>query len=305
MSDRLPDFLIIGAAKAGTTTLFRDLATHPDVFFPLHKEPHNLVEPSVMTDVGRAAYAKLFREARDNQMIAEASTGYTKLPRYQGVPERAKALLGPDLKVIYLVREPVSRTVSHHRHLYHDQRIAADLNQVLLSDDVLDRELIEIGRYATQIRPWIETLGADQVRVVQFERYIEQRREAVVALQEFVGLTPEPDRVDEASAFNVTQNRRYARGPIGKAITAVTSAGVWKHRVRGWVPDAVVAAGKRVLFRPPRPEPPALNAASVDRLIATFQPEAEALAGIMGVSGPLWDFEKVRLRHLPSPTSSN
>jgi len=294
MSQRLPDFLIIGAAKAGTTTLFRDLQSHPGVFFPLHKEPHALVKDQVLTDAGRAAYAKLFAGARHDQKIAEASTGYTKRPRYQGVPERARQLLGADLKVFYLVREPISRTISHHRHLYHDGRIAADINQVLRSDELDCRELIEIGKYAAQIQPWIDTLGRDQVSIVQFDSYMKHRRDTIESLQRVIGLEPRPDLVNIESAYNVTADRRYARGVVGSRIARITRSGTWKHKLRGLVPDGMVNAGKRLLFKPPLPEPPAMTSETMEMLMTIFKPDAERLAEIMGRPKPLWDFEKVK-----------
>jgi len=85
---------------------------------------------------------------------------------------RTERLLGTNLKVIYIVREPVARTFSHHRHLYHDGRIAADINQVLRSTELDCRELIEIGRYAAQIQPWLDVFGTEHVRIVQFEQYM-------------------------------------------------------------------------------------------------------------------------------------
>ena len=77
---RLPGFLIIGAMKAGTTTLYHDLLTNPQVFFPLDKEPGNLASHDVLGEDGRGRYASIFKTARPDQICGEASTTYTKLP---------------------------------------------------------------------------------------------------------------------------------------------------------------------------------------------------------------------------------
>ena len=96
----LPHFLIIGGMKCGSTTLYRDLLTHPRVFFPIDKEPCNLCDDRVLTDAGRAEYEALFKRARPDQLCAEASTDYTKLPDRPGVAARALRVLGPELKLI-------------------------------------------------------------------------------------------------------------------------------------------------------------------------------------------------------------
>ena len=86
---RLPDFLIIGGMKCGSTTLFRDLDTSPAVSFPAHKEPHNLLDDAVLSGEGKAKYAGLYKHARPDQRLGDASTGYTKLPTNLR-PQRSK-----------------------------------------------------------------------------------------------------------------------------------------------------------------------------------------------------------------------
>ena len=112
----LPGFLVVGAMKAGTTSLYRDLPTNPSVFMPIDKEPNNLLSDDVRTPQGLDDYARHFQRAGADQLCGEASTAYTMLPRHTGVPERALEVLGPDCRIIYLVREPVARIVSHHQH---------------------------------------------------------------------------------------------------------------------------------------------------------------------------------------------
>src|SRR5262245_34426917 len=90
VSGSFPDFLIVGAMKAGTTSLHRDLNLHPQIFLPEEKEPEGLCHDRVLSARGRRRYARLFRPSRAGQMRGEASTAYTKLPEWQGVPARAR-----------------------------------------------------------------------------------------------------------------------------------------------------------------------------------------------------------------------
>ena len=98
--------------KAGTTTLYRDLYDHPEVFLPEEKEPDSLAYDDVLTTEGTRTYRGMFAGANDGQLIGEASTSYSKAPFFGDVPSRALRLCGSDLKIIYVVREPFERMVS-------------------------------------------------------------------------------------------------------------------------------------------------------------------------------------------------
>ena len=163
---RLPDFLIIGAMKAGTTTLYGDLMTNSQVFMPDDKEPHCLVREDVLRHRGQRYYAGLFKAARSDQICGEASTGYSKASRFPGVALRAKQVLRHDLKLIYLVREPVARAISHHHNEIHNPTVPTDINEAIR----VHAPLIEFGMYTMQLKPWLETFGREQLHIVQFEQ---------------------------------------------------------------------------------------------------------------------------------------
>ena len=168
---RLPDFLIIGAMKSGTTTLYRDLMTNPAIFFPFDKEPAHLTKDGVLTPEGRLQYAELFEKAGDDQICGEASTLSTQLPQYPGVPRRARELLGDRAKLIYLIRNPVERTISHHRHTASRGIMPTAL------DDALDSnpELLSYSQYAMQAKAWLKHFDREQLSFVVFEEFIRDR----------------------------------------------------------------------------------------------------------------------------------
>ena len=107
---RLPTFLVIGAPKAGTTSLHDHLRGHPDVFMPTRKEPDFFFRDAAWRE-GIASYARLFRRAGSVTAVGETSTSYSRYPHVPDVPERI-ALVVPDARLIYLVRHPVERMVS-------------------------------------------------------------------------------------------------------------------------------------------------------------------------------------------------
>lgn len=205
-----PDFLIVGAQKAGTTTLYRDLQLHPNVFLPEEKEP-NVLSRLDDDDEIRARFEALFKPALPGQVRGEASTSYTKLPTYQGVPEKALRLLGPELKIIYITRDPIDRIVSHYQHSHHLHKIEEDFETALK----VHRELLDFTRYSAQIAPWVEAFGAANVLQLKLEDYSAARDTNVRTVLEFLGLDPalQPP-IDTETKFNSKADPRYIANPI-------------------------------------------------------------------------------------------
>jgi len=285
---RLPDFLIIGAMKSGTTTLFRDLESHPGIFMPEDKEPHALVDDEVLTEAGRARYAKLFRPAGADQLAGEASTGYSKLPWQTGVVERARKLLRPDLRVIYIVRDPVARIASHHYHNFAGAMAGADLGQEL------DRtpQLIGYTRYATQIEPWLRAYGPELVRVIRFESYVADRAGEHRALIGWMGLDPGRCAVDPTARHNAGESRR-----VPSRLRPLLKSKLYREIGRRTLPRGLKRAAQRTLLSkaPPRPAPPSPEV--VDRILDALWPEMEKLSELLGLSEPMWDRDALRRQH--------
>ena len=181
---RLPDFLIIGAMKSGTSGLFLDLCLHPNIFLPDDKEPGALASDSVLEPAGREKYAQLYRTARADQLVCDASTTYTKLPDVTDVATWAAKVLGDDFRVIYIVRDPVDRIISHHHHEVIEGKVDADIDRVVREDP----RFVNYSRYAYQLQPWIDAIGLDRVKIVRFETYKKNRQETIAELCEFLGL---------------------------------------------------------------------------------------------------------------------
>jgi hypothetical protein len=111
--EREPNFFIVGAARAGTTSLWHWLRQHPDVYMPREKEPHFFCQANrpPWAAATEDAYLKLFAGARRETAIGEASTGYL------GTPDAATAIRTryPDARIVIALREPVERVHSLYR----------------------------------------------------------------------------------------------------------------------------------------------------------------------------------------------
>jgi hypothetical protein len=110
----LPDFIIIGAAKSGTTSLHQYLHRHPQVFMSKLKEPEFFSDNSVFAK-GISWYSSLFEDAQESQVCGESSTTYSRWPHTADAASRIAQTL-PDVKLIYIMRHPVDRAYSHYAH---------------------------------------------------------------------------------------------------------------------------------------------------------------------------------------------
>lgn len=293
---RLPDFLIIGAMKAGSTTLFRDLEVNPACFFSLDKEPHNLIHESVLTPEGRSAYGALFEKARPDQVCAEASTGYTKRPLHEGVAGRARSVLGDGLRLIYLVREPVSRTLSHHYHAltYGETNLPVDEAVRTLPD------LVNFSRYAWQLEPWLAEFPRSQILILRFETYTRERKRTIEEVSRFLGIPPRPDLVDEEAVYNKGDQRPIHRG----LWTSIYRSPLYRNGLRAIIPRRARDLFRRLVLPkgPERPNPPA--PATVDYILEQVREDCDRLRALMGLEVPVWELDKVRQKYAPGPGGS-
>ena len=244
---KLPRFLIIGAMKSGTTTLYSDLKQHPGVFMPDDKEPSVFCDDAILTDAGLARYAGYFDLAKPGQLIGEASTAYTKLPKYPGVPERARRVLGPDIKLIYIVRDPVKRVISHHHHIYHEGiadpsvRTDADINKAVYQTG----ELLDFSRYAMQAAPWIEAFGRENLKLVIFEEMVADRQKVADEVWAFLGLEPGVTLADPERAVNQSQGKLY-HSHLSKL---VCHSWLYRSLIRPWLSTGFRSRFQRMLTR--------------------------------------------------------
>jgi hypothetical protein len=197
---RLPDFVIVGAQKAGTSSLYARLAAHPGVRPALRKEVHYFDRwPQPSLDWYRAHFP-LDARHRAAWITGEASPSYLVHP---AVPERMRGVL-PDVRLVAILRDPAARAVSGYHHAVRfgfesrpidvalDPRHAdtVPVGEVACYDDpgspVRRRGYLERGRYAEQLERWFRVFARDRVLVVESS---ELRDAAGVSrVHEFLGL---------------------------------------------------------------------------------------------------------------------
>lgn len=200
------DFIIPGFSKCGTTSLCYLLNQHPDIFLPL-KEADFFGSPGYYHhwDV----YESMFSGAKDSQLIGENSSRYTSFKCEQLACEQIREHF-PDVKLIFLARDPVSRIESsfremHHRGPEYGFNTPYDLYQAL---EELP-SIVEDARYWHKLSLYRKKFPDEQIKVVFLEDLQARQEESLGACFSFLGVDPDV-RIDSAEArLNSAETKLY------------------------------------------------------------------------------------------------
>ena len=169
----LPNFVIIGAAKAGTTSLFHYVSSHPQAFMPPRKELSFFCEEFNWRR-GIEWYERQFGGGGAAVALGEASPRYTVFPLYRGVPERMSHLI-PEARLIYLVRHPIERMQSQ----YLDSVIHGQERRFVEEALSADPFYLTSSKYALQIEQYLPYFPRSRILVIRSD---DMRRERVRTL---------------------------------------------------------------------------------------------------------------------------
>lgn len=174
----LPDFLVLGAQKAGSTWIYDCLKQHPDVFMPkkvelLYFNRCNYLDPDL-----RAAYEANFDEAKGYKRVGEKTPGYfwstdrarsasqPPLAHNPDIPAAVREVLGEDVDFIVSLRHPVWRAISAFGHHVKRNRIHP---QKHLRDMVDKLGIVDIGFYGAHLDCWLSQTPRERMEVLIFE----------------------------------------------------------------------------------------------------------------------------------------
>lgn len=200
----LPNFLIVGAQKAGTTALYYALSKHPQVFMSAVKEPAYFVaEDALRNAVGPGdeashvvtsldAYEELFAGSGSADARGESSTSYLYDP---DAPQRIKDQL-PDVKLIAILRNPVDRAYSNFLHLVRDGREPVhDFRAALAREEQrraegwsLSWRYLDKGYYGAQVERYLAQFGPEQFRCYLYEDYNDDPDATIGDIYRFLGV---------------------------------------------------------------------------------------------------------------------
>lgn len=305
----LPNLFVVGAMKAGTTTLYRYLAGHPDVFMSPIKEPNYFSGEGEMDRVAplhgaasagldayldgpmaerhmayvpdRGRYLRLFRDAGRQPWRGEASPSYL----FSAVAPGAVREASPGARVVILLREPLDRALSHYRMDLGEGLVRAPFARAVREDRraegmgyPTESLYLAMGMYARQVRRWMDAFPG-RVRVYLFDDLRADPRALTDDLAGFLGVDPAGFRAG-------ARHENRAMAPRWVALNWLLHHSGAKTLVSRVTPRPVLSAGKRLWYRDPGgvEVPPALAA----ELRAVFAPDVAELAGLIGRDLARW-----------------
>jgi hypothetical protein len=305
---RFPNLFIVGAMKAGTSSLHEYLHQHPDIFMSRFKEPQYFAphrtryglwgQGNPLPEPGIDWYLRLFAQAQDVQYAGESSVSYTAR---HWVPDCEQRLwqFNPQARIIYLMRDPVERALSHYWHFVAAGReTLPPLAAVRRRDDYLAR-----SDYAYQIEPYLRRFGEDQVYLLTTEELERRPQQTLAALFRWLGVADDVP-IDTRQRHNVTPARlRQARRLAGPLVDALQG---W--RWQQWGPRLPAALRRGIEWLAYREvDRAAVETASAEAYLRQrLWPRVEALRRLSGRDYPLWTtlFADTP-RHVESPLESH
>jgi hypothetical protein len=271
---RWPNLFVVGAAKAGTTSLWRYLDRHPEIHMSPDKEPGFFTRPSSIASAERRrAYLDLWSQAGEEKLRGEASPSYLAGKDV----ELAIKQVAPDARIVISLREPIDRTHSSYLSLVNDGVERRSFRQAV-EDDLAGRRIpdcpvyVKPRLYARGIRRYRRAFRGN-VHILFFEELASQPAVVMRELYQFLGV--DPAVADQFEARPKAHNQFKA--PRNKVVARALRA---RRLARALVPiplrDRVFAA---TMKSAPKPAP---DAESVALLRAAYGPDVLAVRRLLG-----------------------
>jgi hypothetical protein len=273
----LPNLVVIGGAKCGTTSLHAYLGLHPQIFMSRQKEVQFFTKHF---EKGVAWYAAHFRAGREHPVRGEASPQYTCYPRITDVPERLHAVV-PDAKLVYLVRDPFARLRSHVVFMASGRQVAS---MDALLDPFETNPYVAQSRQAWQLERYLAVYPPERILVLAAEDLRDARRATLAAVFRFLEVeafdSPEYD-----AELNATEVARREGGVASRLIHAAAAL-----RPGRFVPARYgLPIRNRALRLFSRPvAPPAMSQALESRLRDLFAADTARLRRLTGLPLDGW-----------------
>ena len=288
--DIRPNFFIVGAPKAGTSSLYAYLKAIPGVFMSDLKEPNYFSRVSIPDEHpvrpvrDPQAYLRLFEGAGNARIVGEAS------PTYLADPDAPRLIreFSPDAKILISLRDPVERAYSHYLMMRNNSTASGSfLEEIQRGLRLQDQKHIallrpDVGLYYGQVRRYRETFSAAQLQVIVFEEFMADVRNTVQRVIGFLGIDHDLERLDAP----VYRQFAEARGPLvrylfGNRTIARASELLVSPQLRKWV---------REKFLVRKVAKPAMEQDAREFLTDYYREDVRALAGLLGRELPWRNF---------------
>lgn len=212
---RLPDFLIVGSMKAGTTSLHHWLMQSEQI--SMKSSETHFFNRDYRYEKGIEEYKRLLPVSSHCSLVGDDTPGYSYLPE---VPARIRSMV-PEVKVLWILRDPLERAISHYWHAARHGNENLPIDQAFLSDingntKSIWRQYLYRSCYRVQIERFMEYFDRSQIHFVDFRSFINSDREEVNKVTNFLGINPIYSDVPHSN-----EARFYPRSSVNKALSSI------------------------------------------------------------------------------------
>ena len=312
-TSRIPNFFIVGKPKAGTTALHYLLAQHPDIFMSSFKEPHHFHLEHVQAGVDRKRgmsglaykdrdkYIELFKDATDEKIVGESSTGYL----YSKSAAREIAKFNPDAKILMVLREPVDFMHSFHSQLLRSaNENEPDFREALKLEESRKKGkdipftatypenllYVDQAHYAAQVKRFFDAFDSRNIKVLIYEDLRADNLRIFREILEF--LEVDPDFTPQFRDVNQTRRVRFPK----LAGWLVFLADKRKYPVQKWMPgwllNPIRGVMRRIFYTTgPRDE---LDPELRLQLARELKPDVLELSELLGIDlAKKWSYDQI------------
>ena len=284
----LPNFFIIGAAKAGTTSLHHYLDQHPQIQMSAIKEPNFFAGPpdGIPYPVGRVDRLEEYEALFDPgfEVRGEASPSYSNAPRRRGVPERIREAV-PDARFVYLVRDPIDRALSQFQMLVAAGKERQSVREAIAGLDAADPHSYYLtcqSFYARQLELYLAHFDAGRILVLDQAELRADREAALRSVFSFLSVDPD----FRSPGFDSELFKGGERPVPPRALARLKPV---LRRPFHWLPDGLASSLRGSVERSFATVPkPVLDLELRDRLTDLFADDVDRLRALTGQSFPSW-----------------
>ncbi|MEL6663724.1 MAG: sulfotransferase [Pseudomonadota bacterium] len=270
-------FLVIGAMRAGTTTLHDTLYKLPSLSLPRIKETDFFIE-SKNWPRGRKWYLSQF-SGEPHRLRGEVCPNYAKRDVFPEVPGLV-ADTNPDVRIIYVVRDPLERALSHYRHTWLSSGDVPEPGK--LDGTWAEKHILATSRYAWQMEAWLEHFRQDQILIIDFEDFVNRPLPQVQSVVEHIGAEI-PAEIEQIAENNTVAD--VARMPRWWHSFRNTPAGI---KARALAPTGLIQAVKSRLKHKDGPDVPPFPTAAKERFADALASDASAFRKLTGQAFESW-----------------
>jgi len=176
-----PNVIVIGAMKSGTSSLFNYLDLHPEISMSKKKETDYFIKEKNFKKT--VNWYRSFFELENGDIVGEASPNYTKRHMFKGVPNRIYEF-NPNAKLIYIVRDPYVRILSHYIHNYANGRESNNFEDSIKKN----KNYILTSKYYYQLEPYLSKFNEESILLIVAEKMFQKTDLVLEKVFEFLGV---------------------------------------------------------------------------------------------------------------------